>query len=144
MRLIFNKTTNLITGAISMMSLWAILGKEMFFNNHELSVLFDFNIVICSLFILIAAILSFITNKSDSEAITIFYWLASVFCITIDKSNPHIYKYLLIFRNIAFYFGLINLGSILVEKNKQKRHIIYISLMVIAPIFLIYASGICQ
>lgn len=145
MGLIFNKTTNLITGAISMISLWCIFGKEAFFNTDNM-LIFNFNFVICSLFILIAAILSFITKNSDSEAITIFYWFASVFCIDIYEFNKNTYMYLLFFRNITFYFGLINLGSILLKhdmfKNKQKRYLLYTSITVIGIIFFIYASGI--
>lgn len=96
---------------------------------------------LCALFLLIGGIITMATrnSKGNGGCITaiVFYWLGALFTIGTGDTYPD----LPIWGSIAFAFGLINLGSLIVEKPKfnelKKQKIILIALIIISIIVFI-------
>ena len=96
---------------------------------------------LCALFLLIGGIITMATrnSKGNGGCITAiaFYWLGALFTVGTGDTYPD----LPIWGSIAFAFGLINLGSLIVEKPKfnepKKQKIILIAVIIFSIIVFI-------
>ena len=100
---------------------------------------------LCALFLLIGGIITMSTrnSKGNGGCITaiVFFWLGALLTIGTGDTYPD----LPVWGSIAFSFGLVNLGSLIVEKPKfqePKTKIILIAVIVISIIaFIISLSS---